>query len=469
LPATRILEREYRCSYELFSHFASVSDANQNLDEDVHDFNWRYPYQDATRILDRNHRPKASRRFGVALADSLKLGWLMCRRESTLDDKTIENWGRLHFSKDFYHSEFWTAWSTMMGPRQQHSAIEMRRYLLRFLHIVPDIADMTTIWRMRMNQNDSVARPIRRWLRSQGVVFRTDARVEDVSFDAVSGGLAVTKIMLAGEEPIQVAHEGDNRGVVLITLGSQLADMTVGRWKRAPGPSPQQGGALWKKIAGRHPEFGCPDKFFGPHAGGPTEWVTFTVTMYGPTFLDCLGRLTGGDPARAGLITLDDWPWKITIAPCPRPHFTGEPYHAAVMWGYSIYPEERVDGKEMWRLTGEQILTELVRELGFDDHLSQILEESECIPCRLPHANSVWMNRNHADRPEVVPAGAVNFAFIGQFCEMPKDTMFTMEYSVRSAREAVSRLYRLKVKPPPVYDGWRDPLALIGAFAALVL
>ena len=60
LPATRILEREYRCSYELFSHFASVSDPNQNLDEDVHEFNWRFPYEDTTRFststTGRSHR-----------------------------------------------------------------------------------------------------------------------------------------------------------------------------------------------------------------------------------------------------------------------------------------------------------------------------------------------------------------------------------------------------------------------------
>ena len=33
--------------------------------------------------------------------------------------------------------------------------------------------------------------------------------------------------------------------------------------------------------------------------------------------------------------------------------------------------------------------------------------------------------------PLVVPAGAENFAFLGEFVETPEDTVFTTEYAVR--------------------------------------
>ncbi len=410
LPATRIMEREYRCSYELFSHFPSVSDPNQTLDEDVHEFNWRYPYHDTTRILDEHHKPRSSRHFGVGVADTLKLVWLMAHPECTLDDKTIEDWGRWHFSEDFYKSEFWIAWSTMMGPLREHSAIEMRRYLWRFLHIVPDIADMTTIWRMRMNQNNSVVRPICDWLKAQGVNFEPDAVVEDVSFVQVQGGLAASEIFVRGRSrPIHVDH--DKGGVVLVTLGSQVADMTIGRWKAAPAAAPSHPGqsrALWAKIAQSHPEFGQPAKFFGAQTERYAKWVTFTITAYGPTLLDCLARITGVDPARAGLTTLDNSPWKITIAPCPKPHFLGQPDDVTVVWGYSILPDEpgKYVTKKMWTCTGKEILTETAHQLGFDNHLSQILTECECIPCYLPHANSVWMARNRADHWHAFRQGA---------------------------------------------------------------
>ena len=44
------------------------------------------------------------------------------------------------------------------------------------------------------------------------------------------------------------------------------------------------------------------------------------------------------------------------------------------------------------------------------------------------------------DRPDVVPEGCVNFAFLGQFAQTERDTIFTTEYSVRTAMEAVYTL-----------------------------
>lgn len=302
--------------------------------------------------------------------------------------------------------------------------------------------------------------------------FPPNTHVDDVTFspdDAVATSIAVKTA--GGVKPIPV----DSRDVVLMTLGSQVADMTIGSMK-APAqhlpPNPGECWALWQKIAKGRPQFGNPDKFFGPLAEGRAMWVTFTVTMNDPTFLNCLSVLTGTDPSRAGLITLTDSPWKITIAPLPKPHFSGQPDDTMVLWGYSITPEQPgtyVGGKPMDTCSGSEILTETIRHLGFDNYLVKILGTSVCIPCVLPRAGSVWLKRCQADRPKVFPDGAKNFAFIGQFCELPKDTMFTMEYSVRSAREAVSRLFHLPDRSPPVYQGWQDPQALFAAFKTLCL
>jgi len=71
------------------------------------------------------------------------------------------------------------------------------------------------------------------------------------------------------------------------------------------------------------------------------------------------------------------------------------------------------------------------------------------------------MPRVKGDRPDVVPAGAKNFAFIGQFCEIPDDVVFTVEYSVRSAQMAVYKLLDIKKEIPPVFKGQHDVGVLI--------
>ena len=59
------------------------------------------------------------------------------------------------------------------------------------------------------------------------------------------------------------------------------------------------------------------------------------------------------------------------------------------------------------------------------------------VPCMMPYIDAFFMPRAAGDRPDVVPEGAVNFAFIGQFAETKRDTIFTTEYSMRTGMEAV--------------------------------
>ena len=246
--------------------------------------------------------------------------------------------------------------------------------------------------------------------------FAHNESVEDVTFVRAADGLSATSIALKTAGGLtSVAVDPDARDLVLMTLGSQVADMTTGS-KTTPAaalpPNPGQAWALWEKIAKGHPEFGRPDKFFGAAAHGRAEWVTFTVTTDDPTFFDCLNEITGTEPSRTGLVTLTDSPWLITIAPFPKPHFAGQNAETMVLWGYGVTPERPATyitgqsaNKTMHECTGDEILTETLKHLGFDGHLAKIVDSSICIPCVLPHAGSVWLVRNGTDRPKVIPDG----------------------------------------------------------------
>ena len=76
-------------------------------------------------------------------------------------------------------------------------------------------------------------------------------------------------------------------------------------------------------------------------------------------------------------------------------------------------------------------------------------------------------SREAGDRPQVLPEGATNLAFIGQFCEQPDDVVFTVEYSIRSAQVATYAMLGLKSEAPPVYQRRFDPRVLAKAFMAL--
>jgi hypothetical protein len=85
--------------------------------------------------------------------------------------------------------------------------------------------------------------------------------------------------------------------------------------------------------------------------------------------------------------------------------------------------------------------------------VDRIMASSICIPCDMPYVNNIWMPRSRTDRPPVVPEGATNLGLIGQYVEVPQDIAFTVEYSARTAWEAVHLLLKRGPAPPPLLSG----------------
>jgi oleate hydratase len=259
--------------------------------------------------------------------------------------------------------------------------------------------------------------------------------------------------------------------LVLVTNGSQTADQSLGSMTAPAIPrNDGRSWALWKRLARGRREFGNPDAFFGETHLSDTAWITFTVTTTDPTFFELVTKFTGSEPGRGGHMTFKDSNWVITFTIFPQPHFFEQPPDVKVWWGYALYPY-RIGNfvkKRMLECSGAEILKEILCHLNFAQDAERIIGSAICIPCVLPYAGSVWLPRKRTDRPSAIPTGSTNFGFIGQFAEIPLETIFTMEYSVRSAREAVSTLLKLDAKLPPVYQGQHDPHALYNALNALV-
>jgi oleate hydratase len=238
-------------------------------------------------------------------------------------------------------------------------------------------------------------------------------------------------------------------------------------------PPPQRSGrswALWKRLAQGRTEFGNPDVFFGQARVPDSRWVTFTVTTTGTEFLDQMSALTGSDAGSGGLVTLKDSGWVLSLTIFHQPEVIGQPPGTNIWWGYGLFPERIGDfvRKRMDGCTGAEILEEVLRQLRFDRQLDAIMASSICIPCDMPYVNNIWMPRSRTDRPRPVPEGATNLGFIGQYVEVPRDIAFTIEYSARTAWEAIHLLLKRGPAPPPVYQGQYDPKALLAALKVFI-
>jgi oleate hydratase len=88
-------------------------------------------------------------------------------------------------------------------------------------------------------------------------------------------------------------------------------------------------------------------------------------------------------------------------------------------------------------------------------------KSARTIPCMMPYITAFFMPRTAGDRPKVVPEGSENFAFLGQFADTPRDTVFTTEYSVRTAMEAVYTLLDIDRGVPEVFGSCYDIRVLL--------
>lgn len=146
-------------------------------------------------------------------------------------------------------------------------------------------------------------------------------------------------------------------------------------------------------------------------------------------------------PGEGGLITFPKSNWMASIVIPYQPHFIGQPADVAVFWGYGLSVDKPGSfvNKPMASCTGREIMTEVLGHLRIEAEASAILADCICIPCMMPFITSQFLRRAPGDRPQVFPKGWRNLAFMGQYCEMPDDVVFTVEYSVRSAQTAFTR------------------------------
>lgn len=120
--------------------------------------------------------------------------------------------------------------------------------------------------------------------------------------------------------------------------------------------------------------------------------------------------------------------------------------------------------------TGEEITQEWLYHLGVpvEDIAELARTGANTVPVMMPYVTSFFMPRQAGDRPDVVPAGAVNFAFIGQFAESKqRDCIFTTEYSVRTPMEAVYTLLNIERGIPEVFNSTYDIRCLLAATGRL--
>ena len=459
----RMHEMHYECYWELLSHIPSLEDPNISVRDESYEFNQRFVSNAQARLLKDGKKLDVSS-YGLSFSQQMDFIKLTYVSEESLENKAIEDW----FDKDFFETKFWYIWSTMFAFQKYSSLAEMRRYMKRFIHLVDGLPKLGGVMRTKYNQYDSVIRPMKKYLEEKGVKFEMGKEVVDIDFNLSNDDKTATFIHLKNKDQI-VLRKND---FVFITNGSITESSDNGSWARAAVlKSVEDSGSwmLWKKLAKKDDSFGNPSVFCDNI--DLQKWYSFTATMKDSTFHDYMENFSGNVDGTGGLVTMTDSNWFMSIVIARQPHFPNQPNDVKIFWGYGLYPDRKGNyiDKTMAECNGAEILEELYYHLKIQDLMKPITESGKvnCIPVSMPFIDSLFMPRNIGDRPNVIPKAATNFAFLGQFAEAPKDCVFTVEYSVRTAQMAVYGLFNTEKEVHPMYESTHNPKYLLDALIAI--
>lgn len=470
----REMDNHFECMWDLFRSIPSIETEGVSVLDEYYWLNKADPNFSLCRATEKQGQDAhTDKKFGLSDKACSQLMKLYLTANEELYNKKITD----VFDDEVLNSNFWLYWRTMFAFENWHSALEMKLYMQRFVHHIGGLPDFTALRFTKYNQYESMILPMIKYLESFGVQFEYGVKVENVTFDISGGRKAATgiEVIRNGAEETIPLTEND---LVFITNGGCVENSAIGS-QNTPSEfnkeiKPGGGWDMWRKIAAQDKSFGNPDKFC--YDAEKTNWMSATVTTLDKRVIPYITAICKRDPfsggvVTGGIVTCRDSSWLLSWTINRQPQFRSQPKDQCLVWVYALFTDRNGDyvKKPMRDCTGKEICMEWLYHLGVPiDEIEDIAENScNTVPVMMPYVTAFFMPRQAGDRPDVVPNGAVNFAFLGQFAETKRDTIFTTEYSIRTGMEAVYTLLGIDRGVPEVWGSTYDIRDLLNATIAL--
>lgn len=471
----REMDNHFECMWDLFRSIPSIENENYSILDEYYWLNKDDPNFSLCRAtIDRGKDAHTDKKFGLSDKGALEITKLFMMPDEDLYDVKITD----VFDDEVFKSNFWLYWRTMFAFKDDQSALEMKRYMQRYIHHIGGLPDFTALRFTKYNQNESMVLPMVKYLEDHGVQFHYNTEVRDVDFDINDDSIQATSLTIKPEGKDDEIINLTENDLVFYTNGSNVENSTYGAQDKAPGMDGEihEGGSfdLWRKIAVHSDKFGKPDKFcMDPE---DSNWVSATVNTLDDKIIPYIEKITKRAPltghvVTGGIVSVPDSNWLLSWTINRQPQYRDQPKGQVLVWLYGMFsgrPGNFVK-KSMRECTGKEICEEWLYHLGVpEDQIEEMAEKSaNTVPVMMPFASAYFQPRKDGDRPNVVPKGSKNFAFIGNFAETPRDTVFTTEYSIRTGMEAVYTLLDIERGVPEVWGSVYDVRDLMNATVQL--
>lgn len=470
----REMDNHFEVMWDLFRSIPSIETEGVSVLDEYYWLNKKDPnYSLCRATVNRGEDAHTDGKFDISDKGAMEIMNLFFTPNEKLQDKRITD----VFDDEVLSSNFWLYWRTMFAFENWHSALEMKLYIQRFIHHIGGLPDFKALRFTKYNQYESMILPMVKYLESFGVQFHYGVKVVNVKFDCSGNKKQATSIEIIRESKNDSIDLTEN-DLVFITNGGCVENSTIGD-QNSPAvfnTEIKAGGGwdMWRKIAAQDPSFGHPDKFC--HDPEQSNWMSATVTTLDQRIIPYIKNICKRDPfsgkvVTGGIVTAKDSSWLLSWTINRQPQFRQQSKDQCLVWVYGLFSDKPGDyiKKPMRDCTGKEICMEWLYHIGVPENEIEDMaaKSANTVPCMMPYITAFFMPRAYGDRPDVVPNGAVNFAFLGQFAETARDTIFTTEYSMRTGMEAVYTLLDIDRGVPEVWGSVYDLRNLLNATVQL--
>jgi len=470
----REMDNHFECMWDMFRSVPSIEKPNISVLDEYYWLNKHDPnYSLCRATINCGEDAHTDKLFKLDKKSAMALSKLFITPEKDLENKRIDE----VLPDSFWETNFWLYWQTMFAFQKWSSALEMKRYLCRYVHHIDGLPDFSALRFTKYNQYESMILPLTKYLESNGVKIEYGIDVKNVIFESKQNKKVATQIVYEnkGQDKTIDLIEDD---LVFITNGCCTDTSCYGDQNNAPDLSVIKNGKgeswdLWKNIASQasNGEFGNPDKFCGNV--DLTNWMSATIEVSDENIIKHIINICKRDPREGkvttgGIVTVkdsvDNWYLSWTIN--RQPQFKSQNKNSILVWVYSLNTNKSGNyvKKQMKECTGKEVCEEWLYHIGIPiNEIEKHAKKCNTTTCYMPYINAFFQPREEKDRPLVVPKESLNFAFIGQFSETPRDTIFTTEYSIRTGMEAVYTLLKIDRAVPEVWGSKYDVRELLKA------
>ena len=471
----REMDNHFECMWDMYRDVPSIETPGISVLDEYYWLNKHDPNYSLCRASTNcGEDAHTDKKFALDKDSAMALSKLFMTQEKDLEDKKISD----ILPDSFWDTNFWLYWQTMFAFQKWSSALEMKRYLCRYVHHIDGLPDFSALRFTKYNQYESMILPLVKYLENHGVKIEYDIDVKNVIIDTIGDKKIAKQIVYVkdGQEQTIDLIEED---LVFITNGCCTDSSCYGDQNTAPDLSHLKDGYgeswnMWKAIAAqaKHGEFGNPDVFCNNIE--ETNWMSATVATSNEEIIQHIINICKRDPRNGkvttgGIVTVKDSTdnWYLSWTINRQPQFKSQDKNMVLVWLYSLSTNKEGNyvKKPMRECTGAEVAMEWLYHIGIPQNEIEDLAHNACntTTCFMPYIDAFFQPRKNEDRPLVVPKGAVNFAFIGQFAETPRDTIFTTEYSIRTGMEAVYTLLDVDRGVPEVWGSQYDVRELLKA------